>query len=165
MWGAEQPWNLLLAKRKGLAPTLCALKSWTNISTKCREKGMCLLQHWKHLFACRTQNCVIFHTPGCCESKSIPPTQLPNLGSPLAAFACPGCARIPVTIKNQVSFTLIKMLENAGVNISALAVLPEALLQLLCPYFIAATESWTKTQCQLVLASCSGANFVGLVFF
>lgn len=50
-------------------------------------------------------------------------------------------------------------------NISALAVLPEALLQLLCPYFIAATESWTKTQCQLVLASCSGANFVGLVFF
>lgn len=49
-------------------------------------------------------------------------------------------------------------------NILALAVLPEALLQLLCLYFITATESWNKTQCQLVLASCSGANFVGLVF-
>lgn len=111
------------------------------------------------------KNCVIFHTVGCCESKSVPPTQLPNLGSPLPGFACPGCARIPVAIKSQVSFTLIRSLENAGVSISALAVLPEALLQLLCPYFITATESWNKTLCQLVLASCSGANFVGLMFF
>lgn len=59
-WGAEQPCIWLQAKKKGLAPTLCAMKSCTSISTKRREKGMCLLQHWKHLFACRTQNRVLF---------------------------------------------------------------------------------------------------------
>lgn len=109
-WGAEQPCILLLAKKKGLAPTLCALKSCTNIPTKCREKRTCLLQRWKHLVACRTQNCVIFYTVGCWESKNVPPTQLPNLVSPLPGFACPVCASIPVAIKSQVSFTLIKSL-------------------------------------------------------
>lgn len=50
------------------------------------------------------KNCVIFHTVGCCESKNVPPTQLPNLGSALPGLlAQPGCARVPVAIKSQVS--------------------------------------------------------------
>lgn len=106
-WAAEQPCILLLAKKKGLVPPCVHWQAEPTSPQDAERRGCASCSTGSIFFACRTQNWLHFYTLGCCQSKTIPPT---HLGSALAGFACPGCARIPVAIKSQVSFTLIRSL-------------------------------------------------------
>lgn len=108
--GAEQPRILLLAKKKGLAPPCVHWKAEPTSPQNAERRGHASCNTGSIFLPAEHKTVSFFYTVGCCQSKNIPPTQLPNLGSALPGFACPGCARIPVAIKSQVSFTLIRSL-------------------------------------------------------